>query len=168
MASGHVNRIKRPNTWLHRPMLQNVKKALANPEPSTHGTFETCRPSVTMSVSERRPEVTVRTSRWCGEDRKCGPNLKPTRLTRNGRTPGICLSACIVRSSAVRTGLSIRMPAISRSFPAGKPRPEGAPDRSDSPAAVQAGPPPRAFRRARGDHALRDRTQREAWSQPER
>jgi hypothetical protein len=29
MASGHVNRIKRPNTWLHRPMLQNVKKALA-------------------------------------------------------------------------------------------------------------------------------------------
>ena len=38
MASGHVNRIKRPNTWLHRPMLQNAKKALANPEPSTHGT----------------------------------------------------------------------------------------------------------------------------------
>jgi hypothetical protein len=38
MASGHVNRIKRPNTWLHRPILQNVKKALANPEPSTHGT----------------------------------------------------------------------------------------------------------------------------------
>jgi hypothetical protein len=33
MASGHVNRVKRPNTWLHRPMLQNVKKALANPEP---------------------------------------------------------------------------------------------------------------------------------------
>ena len=37
MASGHANRIKRPDTWLHRPMLQNVKKALANPEPSTHG-----------------------------------------------------------------------------------------------------------------------------------
>src|SRR5260370_42234026 len=33
MASGHVNRIKRPDTWLHRPMLQNVKKVLANPEP---------------------------------------------------------------------------------------------------------------------------------------
>src|SRR5258706_9652074 len=39
MASGHVNRIYRPNTWLHRPILQNVKKALANSEPSTHGTF---------------------------------------------------------------------------------------------------------------------------------
>ena len=41
MASGYVSRIKRPNTWLHRPMLQNVKKALANPEPSTHGTKRT-------------------------------------------------------------------------------------------------------------------------------
>jgi len=41
MASGHVNRVNRPNTWLHRPMLQNVKKALANPEPSTHGTKRT-------------------------------------------------------------------------------------------------------------------------------
>jgi hypothetical protein len=37
MASGHVNRIRRPNTWLHRPMLQNVKKVLTNSEPSTHG-----------------------------------------------------------------------------------------------------------------------------------
>ena len=36
MASGHVNRVKRPDTWLHRPMLRNVKKVLANPEPSTH------------------------------------------------------------------------------------------------------------------------------------
>jgi hypothetical protein len=36
---GHVNRTYRPNTWLHRPMLQNVKKALANPEPSTHGRY---------------------------------------------------------------------------------------------------------------------------------
>jgi hypothetical protein len=36
MASGHVNRVKRPNTWLHGRMLRNVKKAPANPEPSTH------------------------------------------------------------------------------------------------------------------------------------
>jgi hypothetical protein len=52
MASGHVNRIKRPNTWLHRPMLQNVKKALANAEPSTHGTFAfaTRRPHRAMSA----------------------------------------------------------------------------------------------------------------------
>jgi hypothetical protein len=35
MASGHVNRTKRPNTWLHRPAC-NVKISLANSEPSTH------------------------------------------------------------------------------------------------------------------------------------
>jgi hypothetical protein len=50
MASGHVNRTKRPNTWLHRPMLQNVKKALANPESSTHGTFRTCCRNLPMSA----------------------------------------------------------------------------------------------------------------------
>jgi hypothetical protein len=50
MASGHVNRIKRPNTWLHRPILQSVKKALANPEPSTHGTNRTGRGGLMMSV----------------------------------------------------------------------------------------------------------------------
>jgi hypothetical protein len=27
MASGQVNRIKRPNTWLHRPMLQNREES---------------------------------------------------------------------------------------------------------------------------------------------
>ena len=48
MASGHMNRVKRPDTWLHRPMLQNVKKVLANPEPSTHDPL--C-PSLNPSVS---------------------------------------------------------------------------------------------------------------------
>ena len=60
MASGHVNRINRPNTWLHRPMLQNVKKALANPEPSTHGTKLTCRSSRHTSVVGGRAEVGFR------------------------------------------------------------------------------------------------------------
>ena len=41
MASGHVNRVNRPDTWPHRPMLQNVKKILANPEPSTHDPTKT-------------------------------------------------------------------------------------------------------------------------------
>jgi hypothetical protein len=59
MASGHVSRIKRPNTWLHRPMLQNVKKALANTEPSTHGTNRTNRVGLVMSASRVRPEITV-------------------------------------------------------------------------------------------------------------
>src|SRR5262245_40451618 len=37
MASGHVSRTRRPNTWLLRPDC-NVQKVLANVEPSTHGT----------------------------------------------------------------------------------------------------------------------------------
>jgi hypothetical protein len=37
MASGHVNRNNRPNTWRHRPAT-HVKISLANSEPSTHGT----------------------------------------------------------------------------------------------------------------------------------
>jgi hypothetical protein len=57
MASGHVSRIKRPNTWLHRPMLQNVKKALANSEPSTHGTKRTCRSGRFMSVVGARTDI---------------------------------------------------------------------------------------------------------------
>jgi hypothetical protein len=60
MASGHVNRIERPNTWLHRPMLQNVKKALANSEPSTHGTERTNWAGLLMSVDGGRPEVAFR------------------------------------------------------------------------------------------------------------
>jgi hypothetical protein len=59
MASGHVNRIYRPNTWLHRPMLQNVKKALANSEPSTHGTFRTSPAQALASTTpfDRRPDI---------------------------------------------------------------------------------------------------------------
>jgi hypothetical protein len=64
MASGHVNRIKRPNTWLHRPMLQNVKKALANTEPSTHGRHETDHPRCDNSVAnEGKPDI-VRTAHF--------------------------------------------------------------------------------------------------------
>jgi len=57
MASGHVNRIKRPNTWLHRPMLQNVKKALANSEPSTHGTLRQLAQCSDMSGVGGRAEI---------------------------------------------------------------------------------------------------------------
>jgi hypothetical protein len=44
MACGHMNRVKRPDTWLHRPILQNVKKVLANPEPSTHDPEQPLKP----------------------------------------------------------------------------------------------------------------------------
>jgi hypothetical protein len=63
MASGHVNRIKRPDTWLHRPMLQNVKKVLANPEPSTHGTNRTTS-DVRSSVANGSKSDMVRTAQF--------------------------------------------------------------------------------------------------------
>jgi hypothetical protein len=58
MASGHVNRVKRPNTWLHRPMLQNVKKALANLEPSTHDPTATSARSI---IPPRRVQKSLST-----------------------------------------------------------------------------------------------------------
>ena len=66
MASGHVNRIKRPNTWLHRPMLQNVKKALANPELSTH----------VQVFGRRHDELSTRS---------CGRRLKSAKARNRGR-----------------------------------------------------------------------------------
>ena len=42
MASGHVSRIERPNTWPHRPRL-HARRFLANSEPSTHGGIATDR-----------------------------------------------------------------------------------------------------------------------------
>jgi hypothetical protein len=59
MASGHVNRIKRPNTWLHRPMLQNVKKALANPEPSTHDPQRTSNATKHASGEVRKRIISI-------------------------------------------------------------------------------------------------------------
>jgi hypothetical protein len=40
VASGHVNRTQRPNTWLLRPALRR-DRSLDNPEPSTHGPWRT-------------------------------------------------------------------------------------------------------------------------------
>jgi hypothetical protein len=72
MASGHVNRVNRPDTWLHRPMLRNVKKALANPEPSTNGTFRTLPSTV--------DDVRSREQTGSGSDR-----LRLRLLTHNGQ-----------------------------------------------------------------------------------
>jgi hypothetical protein len=72
MASGHMNRVKRPDTWLHRPMLQNVKKVLANPEPSTHDPQET--------FATQLPNTLIRAARWRGNPRSVqGFILRPVQ-----------------------------------------------------------------------------------------
>jgi hypothetical protein len=63
MASGHVNRAQRPNTWLLRPNPAGVKKVLANPEPSTHG------PKPTFSGS-------AAPAFCCGDDWVCCGNIE--------------------------------------------------------------------------------------------
>jgi hypothetical protein len=58
MASGHVNRTK-GRTHGSTDQACDVKISLANPEPSTHGTFETCRLHRAMSAFRGNPEVSV-------------------------------------------------------------------------------------------------------------
>jgi hypothetical protein len=75
MASGHVYRANRPNTWLLRPSC-NVKILLANPEPSTHGlrrTFvQTTRCPLRfslkcgVSLNEVSREKLAEINTWCG------------------------------------------------------------------------------------------------------
>ena len=55
MASGHVNRIRRPNTWLHRPMLQNVKKSSCQPGGLSNGSRcleDAVRPTIAIPVAK--------------------------------------------------------------------------------------------------------------------
>src|SRR6267378_2032811 len=49
MASGHVNRIKRPNTWLHRPMLQNREESSCQTG-AVHTWHETDMPTALRDV----------------------------------------------------------------------------------------------------------------------
>jgi hypothetical protein len=52
MASGHVNRIKRPDTWLPRPKSCDVREILDSLEPSTHGPL----PNLFVSSVASAPE----------------------------------------------------------------------------------------------------------------
>ena len=91
MASGHMNRVKRPDTWLHRPMLRNVKKVLANPELSTHENWE-CLNSRTCSV--------------CGVLRYHGANARPDKnnAARRQSVPPWKLSSQYRVCSSVQPG----------------------------------------------------------------
>jgi hypothetical protein len=60
MASGHVSRIKRPNTWLHRPMLQNVKKLLpirSRPHMAQNGPVVAVAACRLLGVNGRRSDI---------------------------------------------------------------------------------------------------------------
>ena len=53
MASGHVNRIQKAEHMAAPTNAANVKKVLANPEPSTHDPYRKslkCRETLTVSL----------------------------------------------------------------------------------------------------------------------
>ena len=59
MASGHVSRTDRPNTWLLRPALRR-DQSLDNPEPSTHGPSRTSRDVRLESAKRFEADITNR------------------------------------------------------------------------------------------------------------
>ena len=57
MASGHVNRIQKAEHMAAPTNAANVKKVLANSEPSTHGTAATCGHVAAMSGFVAKADV---------------------------------------------------------------------------------------------------------------
>ena len=58
MASGHVNRIQKAEHMAAPTNAANVKKALANSEPSTHGTSLFLRPCNILAAIGPTTEIT--------------------------------------------------------------------------------------------------------------
>jgi hypothetical protein len=54
MASGHVNRVNRPNTWLHRPMLQREESPC---QPAAVHTWTQTGPSESVATLDRGPRL---------------------------------------------------------------------------------------------------------------
>jgi hypothetical protein len=73
MASGHMNRVKRPDTWLHRPMLRNVKKVLANPEPSTHDPKRAFGAALAAALCNADPQIANVRSTGCVASQQTRP-----------------------------------------------------------------------------------------------
>src|SRR6476469_2086044 len=79
MASGHVNRIQKAEHMAAPTNAANVKKALANSEPSTHGTtWHSHQRSQNATGPQRKPaecpvgEIRSNTT-WCNKDFDCRP-----------------------------------------------------------------------------------------------
>jgi hypothetical protein len=102
MASGHVNRVKRPNTWLHRPMLQNVKKALANSEPSTHAPEPNSIVVARRSALRGRPDL---------DGLSANANVSPEAPKRSQRTRSREIVDWRTKSSALVAGERYRLSA---------------------------------------------------------
>jgi hypothetical protein len=90
MASGHVNRANRPNTWLHRPTLQTFKKVLANSEPSTHGgKADITRTVLEMSLIDPSENTTFKSpTARDGQSQELVPATKPYQAAQRRHVAG--------------------------------------------------------------------------------
>src|SRR5450759_219005 len=95
------------HTWLHRPMLQNVKKVLANPEPSTHDPGCVKTPTTNFRVERLSRLGRIRKEQLCQslskEEKRENNSAHSPRMhvfTQSG--PGTdlnCHEACISRGA---------------------------------------------------------------------
>src|SRR5882672_4437479 len=84
MASGHVNRIKRPNTWLHRPMLQNREESSCQTG-AVHTWHETDMPTALRDVrSQGQTGKHILALSFSGFDPMYGPAVRCKRFRRAG------------------------------------------------------------------------------------
>ena len=90
MASGHVNRAQRPNTWLHRPMLHSCRKSLptrsrphnlADAVPKNRGFGSRAGRTVSRQLAHQSPPLRGR--------RKRGEEVQAIGRSRGGRTSKI-------------------------------------------------------------------------------
>ena len=79
MASGHVNRIKRPNTWLQRPMLQNREESSCQTGAVHTWHLSDLPAGLTMSANAGRTDIAGRIRRLL--------SLTHTDLDRLGKIP---------------------------------------------------------------------------------
>jgi hypothetical protein len=87
MASGQVNRIKRPNTWLQRPMLQNREESSC--QTGAVHTWHFSDVTVPLRDVRYRGKVAIRFSLGESASREFRPELMrvPVRGSRTMRPP---------------------------------------------------------------------------------
>ena len=97
MASGHVNRVNRPNTWLHRPMLHTFKKVLANSEPMVWtppsrrdgGKADITRTVLEMSLIDPSENTTFKSpTARDGQSQELVPATKPYQAAQRRHVAG--------------------------------------------------------------------------------
>jgi hypothetical protein len=93
------DRTYRPNTWPHRPMLQNMKKVLASPEPSTHD------PGADMNAANQQQRERGHIWHFCSFGIVIGRSDVPRTCARHRRLHTQALPVCVRHSRRQRISI---------------------------------------------------------------